>query len=382
MRKKNTIIPYKIELLLKKTSLYKKRLISKRLIINYTEVDLILNEAPPLLFEDKLSKLPKIAIIKTSSNELIEGYVNPKASWLRYERFCKNNNIPYSIYDITKSDWILEAKKYDIFICHTAATPAYQKMIESKIYVLEKIMGKFCFPSFHEVWQYEDKNIANYLYQYYNLPSIPTYVTYNKNEAINIITRINYPFISKTSIGAGSSGVEKINSRKKALDRINKIFSKRGLKTQYPYQRQKDYFYVQDFIEDATYDLRVMLVGNKAFGYYRYPNKGDFRASGANNVEKKAIPHEALMLAIDIRNKLNSRQLGVDLLFSEKSNKYYIIETSLFNQIDTPEQLVIDGVAGYYDIADVNNITFKEGKFWIQELVLRDVVTEWASNIH
>src|SRR5690606_3227628 len=119
------------------------------------------------------------------------------------------------------------------------------------------------------------------------------------------------------------------------------------------------------------------LVGDMAFGYYRYPNKGDFRASGSGNIEKKAIPEDALRLAIGVRNKLNSRQMGVDLLYSEKTKQYYIIETSLFNQIDTAEQLGIDGVPGYYDISNINNISFKEGKFWMQELVLRNVIIEW-----
>ena len=71
--------------------------------------------------------------------------------------------------------------------------------------------------------------------------------------------------------------------------------------------------------------------------------------------------------------------MGVDMLYSEKHKKYYIIETSLFNQIDTPVQLEIDGVPGYYDISDKNNITFREGKFWVQELVLRDVIEEWQT---
>ena len=39
-----------------------------------------------------------------------------------------------------------------------------------------------------------------------------------------------------------------------------------------------------------------------------------------------------------------------------------LIETSLFNQIDTPEQLVVKGIPGYYDISG-NEILFKEGKF-------------------
>ena len=137
----------------------------------------------------------------------------------------------------------------------------------------------------------------------------------------------------------------------------------------------KDLF--QEYIDDAKFDLRVMIMGNKAFGYYRYPNKGDFRASGAGNYEKRAIPIEALKIAIDVKNNLHSRLMGVDLLFSTKRQKYYIIEASLFNQIDTPEQLVIDGIPGYYDISDINNIIFKPGKFWIHELVMDEIIKEW-----
>jgi glutathione synthase/RimK-type ligase-like ATP-grasp enzyme len=378
MKSKFHFIPESIKSKLRKTSAYKNRIIKQKLVVRPSEVDTFINQAPVLYLNNDLRIKPRVAIIKSQEKSIVEGYINPKASWLRYERFCKNNDIPYGFFDITRSNWMSEAKKYDIFICHTESNPAYQEMIESKIYILENLMGKFCFPSYHEVWQYEDKNRANYLYQHYDLPTIPTYVTQNKEEAYKLIDIVGYPFISKTTIGAGSTGVFKIDNRQQAVKRINKIFGFYGLKTQYPYQRQKDYFYIQKFVDDATFDLRIMLVGDRAFGYYRYPNKGDYRASGAGNYEKKALPEDALKLAIEVRNKLKSRQMGVDLLYSNKDKKYYIIETSLFNQIDTPEQLVIDGVPGYYDISDIDNIKFKKGRFWIQELILRDLIIEWS----
>lgn len=373
----NNFIPESIKKILRKTDAYKSRAIRNKTAVKYSETGVFLDEAPVLKLDGDLKKKPKVAIIKTQATQFGEDYINPKASWLRYERFCKNNAIPYGFLDITKSDWMEEAEMYDLIICHTESNPAYQEMIESKIYILENLMGKFCFPSYHEVWQYENKNRANYLYKHYDLPTIPTYVTQNKEEAFDLIDKVGYPFITKTTIGAGSSGVRKIKTRSEAVKMINSIFCHNGLKTQYPYQRQKDYLYVQKFIDDATFDLRIMLVGNMAFGYYRYPNKGDFRASGAGNTEKKAIPEDALRLAVEVRNKLNSRQMGVDLLYSKKNKKYYIIETSLFNKIDTPEQLAIRGVPGYYDLSDIDNIRFKEGKFWVQELVIRNVITEW-----
>lgn len=88
-------------------------------------------------------------------------------------------------------------------------------------------------------------------------------------------------------------------------------------------------------MEDATFDFRIMLIGDIAFGYYRYPNKGNFRTSGASDFEK-SIALDALKLAIEIRDKLQSRQLGIDLLYSDKYSQYFNIETSLFNRIDSP----------------------------------------------
>lgn len=381
MKAKFNFIPKPIKAFLRKTSFFKKQAIAKKQVLPLDEIDSILNQAPPLLLENTVKSKPKVGIVITQESGFFVDYGNPKASWRRYKRFCDNNDIPYEYYDIKRSDWLQEADKYDIIICHTPSTPAYQEMIESKIYTLEKILGKTCFPSFHELWQYEDKIRSHYLYKKLKLPAIPTYVTHSKEEALIFANNLAYPFIAKTSIGASSSGVKKIDSKKEAFHLINKIFSYSGVKSQFPYKNQKDYLYIQEFIDDATFDLRIMLVGNMAFGYYRYPKKGDYRASGSGITIKKDIPHEALKLAADIRDKLQSRQMGVDLLYSEKKKQYMIIETSLFNQIDTPVQLEIDGVPGYYDISDRDNIVFKEGKFWMQELLIRDIVKQWMNII-
>ena len=194
---------------------------------------------------------------------------------------------------------------------------------------------------------------------------------------MNILQKQVYPFISKVHIGSASSGVKKIVSKRQAVHRLNQAFSPKGAKTMFPYLRQKNYFFVQSFIQGADYDLRIIIVGNKAFGYYRYPEKGDFRASGSGNYEKKELPEEAVRLAVSIQHKLASRLLGVDFLYSPVLKRFCVIETSLFNQIDTPEQLVVKGIPGYYDISG-NEILFKEGKFWIQELIVQEVVTNWC----
>lgn len=370
---------------IKQTGLYHKFLqtnfaknfyLKRGVILDAEKIEKRINETPAIILKNPPAKKIKVGIVKDGVIN-IEGYAHRNSSWIFYEKFLKNNKINYQFYDIYRHDWLEVAPEFDIIMWHTYSSPSDMYIAESKIYVLEKVLGKTCFPSFHEVWQYEDKNRATYLYKALNLPLIPTVISNSKTDALSLARKLSFPMIYKTYIGSSSRGVVKVNTFSKAKSIINKIFSHKGLETIYPYFRQKDTILFQEFIPDAGYDLRIMMIGNKAFGYYRYPKKNDFKASGAGIYEKKEIPKEALKIALDIKTKLNSRLMGVDLLFCNKSNQYRIIETSLFNQIDTPEQLVINGVPGYYDLS-TNEFKFKSGKFWIHELVMEYVIEEYS----
>ena len=359
----------------KLTFLRRKYRIKNGSVIKYDKIQDYQNQAPPVLLERNFEdiKKPKVGIVK--DGEYFTDYVAPNSSWLFYERYLRNSKIPYVIYDIFKDDWLEKSSDLDVIIWHTDSVPQEMYLAENKIYVLEKLLGKTCFPSFDEVWQYEDKNRANLLYRALQLPSIPTFASHSEKESLEYVSATKYPIISKVHIGAGSSGVKLIKNKSQAIKFVKRVFSYKGEKTNYSYMRQKDYVYFQEFIEDATFDLRIIIIGNKVFGYYRFPNKGDYRASGSGNYEKKELPLEAVKLAIDVKTKLNSRLMGVDLLYSNSRKKYYIIETSLFNRIDTPEQLVVDGIPGYYDIDD--DLKFKKGKFWIHELVMDFVINQY-----
>lgn len=345
------------------------------------EVRRRVDEADEVLLEYCAATPPRIGIVRDS--EPVGGYVRPNDSWLRYERFCRRNGLDYGFYDIAASDWQRQAAQYDIIVWHTPSTPAVQAMAESKIYVLERMLGKSCFPSFDELWQYEHKSRASYLYEALGLPAIPTFATNSREEALRYAAQATYPLISKIDTASKSSGVRKIATAAQAKRLIRRIFTDRsGASTRWHYVRQKDYLYLQPFVDDATFDLRIFVVDDKAFGYYRYPAAGDFRASGSGICVKKELPEEAIRLAVDTVKRLGSRLMSVDMLYSPKQGRYFIIETSLFNRIDTCEQAVVDGVAGYYDVSDPNAIRFRPGRFWLQELSLKVVVEEWLRAAH
>ena len=235
-------------------------------------------------------------------------------------------------------------------------------------------MGKVCLPSYDEIWSYEDKINAQYVYEWHGLPSIPTFITNSKEEALTHINKRIYPFISKITTGSSSLGVEVVKSKKQAKRLINKVFGSNGRKTYFPYERQKNYVYFQDFIKGSSFDLRVIVVGEKLLGYYRYPKKGDFKASGSGILEKKAIPKEALDIAYSAKQKFKSNFLATDLLFDKKTDRFLIIESSIFVGVDTSEQLVVDGIPGYYQRTPEGEYVLKEGRFWVQELTLKEVI--------
>lgn len=317
---------------------------------------------------------PYVGLVKEHGEKLVEGIY-----WTKYERFLKNNNIRYNFLDISCSNFISEAQKYDIIIWRTPSDPSSQQEAEGKIRLIEKYMGKTCLPSFDEVWFYEDKIRQDYLFRLNNLPAISTFITFSKKEAMEFIKKCEYPFVSKISTGSGSQGVKLIQNYNMAKRICDKIFDK-GLNSYWTYQKQKNYVYFQEFIKKAKFDLRIIIVGNSYFGYYREVPSNDFRASGSGIFQKKGIPEEALLIAKKVKDCMPpTRILAVDLLKNPSDNKYYIIETSIFIRVDSPEQLVVNDISGRY-IYNGNEFVFQEGKIWIQELALLELFNEWRNN--
>lgn len=314
----------------------------------------------------------KIGLVKERGYEKDAGYVNNRDYWPKFERFLLTNNILYQFYNVFSNDWIEEAHQYDLIIWHTYSSPIAKSEAESKIYYLEKVLGKKCVPSYKELWPYESKIRMHYLFRAYGLPEIDTFVTHSKEDAIKYIEQATYPLISKIDTGSSSVGVTKIGSKKEAVQFIDTIFSYKGRKSFWPDQRQKGYIVLQEFIPNALFDLRVIVVGDRLFGYYRYPKKGDFRASGTGIYEKKEIDKEALDIAWEVKQKFEARFLATDMLYDQRDEKYKIIEASFFIGIDTCEQLMVDGVPGYYHRIG-NGYCFKPGRYWMQELLLLEV---------
>ncbi len=291
--------------------------------------------------------------------------------YTKYIRYLDYNDFDYEYYNIFRSDWQEKAEKFDIIIFRPCSYPWALDDARDKIYFLEKVLGKKVLPSFKELMFYENK-----LYQYYILkelkaPVAPTFTSTDYRESLAFIKKAEYPLISKIRTGSGSSGVRLIKSKNQARRLVKRIF-RRGAPTYWPFLRQKNYVYLQQYIENDGYDLRVIVFDkDNIFGYYRKPRDNDFRASGSGIVIKKALPEEAVKIALNIAERLNYNILAVDFVKSVNDNNYYIIEASIFIQIITSTHLMEDGVPGKYRYnEETDSLEFIPGRYWMPELAL------------
>jgi hypothetical protein len=301
---------------------------------------------------------------------------NSPPYWTKYERFLLNNQFPFEYYDIHRSDWLEISKQFDIVIW---ASEAYAPELEEdrrKTYTLEKHCGKVCFPSFDTLMWYEDKITQYEWLRMYDFPVIETFISHSLPEVLERIPQCHYPLVTKVPVGAGSQGVELIKNARQAEIIARQAFSPVGRTTWWPYLRQKDYVYFQKFQPNTGYDMRVIAVGNRVFGYYRDVPQGDFRASGMGLLRREAIPEDAMQLARQLIKKLDLVIAAVDML-RDPAGKLHITEMSAFIQVDTAVQLAVDGVPGAYVFDPSGAYHFEPGKFWIQELALGEFFERW-----
>jgi len=221
-------------------------------------------------------------------------------------------------------------------------------------------------------------------------------------EAIRWAEIATFPKVFKLRRGAGSRNVWLASSNDEAVKLIKKAFGrgfrqydawggiketirkmklgKVGFKNLvkavahiiYPIQlersqgRERGYVYFQDFIPDNKFDIRVIVIGNKAFAIKRHVRENDFRASGSGFIEYKRELFGESLIEQSFQNALaiKANCAAFDYVFLE--GKALVVEVSYgFNRF------------GYYDCPGywTKDLVWHEGKFnpygWMIEDLLK-----------
>lgn len=245
------------------------------------------------------------------------------------------------------------------------------------------------FPNFKTRFHFDEKISQHYFLKSINAPIIKSWVFWNYEKANEFIEKCNYPIVFKLSVGAGSANVIKLNSCEEAKNKVDEIFKKGVLPytmNEYAdfftvknifrkkrkciqdthYALQKNYAYFQEFMPNNEYDIRVTVIGNRAFGFIRHNREGDFRASGSGKIDYdiSKIPLEAVRIAHETSKKQGFQSMAYDFLLDKKG-------AVLINEISYAymDKAVYD-CNGYWD----REISWHEGHIMPQDAHVEDFI--------
>jgi len=320
----------------------------------------------------------------------------------RWIDYCGKNKIEFKIVNAYQSDIILKLIDCDVFMWHNDhSNPKDILFAKQLLFSLEQ-KGIVVFPNFNTAWHFDDKVGQKYLLEAVDAPLVPSYVFYSKEMAFKWVENTQFPKVFKLRGGAGSANVKLADTKYEAKKLINKAFGK-GFRQYQPWSNLKErwrkyqngqtnlfdvfkgvlrfykepefsknigyergYIYFQDFIPNNNFDIRVIVIGNKAFALKRMVRKGDFRASGSGEMKfkKEEFDERCIEISFKTSKKLNAQCLAYDFVFNSQNNPL-IVEISYGFSIEA-----YDACPGYWD----NKLNWHKGLFNPQNWMIENLI--------
>lgn len=299
--------------------------------------------------------------------------------WVEY---CREENIPYKIVNCYSNNIIDQLSECDILMWHYHQADSRDILFAKQLLFSLEQTGKTVFPNFNSAWHFDDKVGQKYLLESISAPLVPSYVFYDKQKALNWIEKAIFPKVFKLRGGAGASNVSLIKTKREAKKQVKKAFG-RGFSQYKPWSslkerirnfkigngsvpdiakgiarfvyppkyskikgKQRGYIYFQDFIPDNDSDIRIIVIGGKAFAVKRLARKNDFRASGSGLKEElteETVDERCLRIAFEIMDELSAQCLSFDFVYDE-NNEPFIVEVSYGFSVD-----YYDNCPGFWD---------------------------------
>jgi len=321
----------------------------------------------------------------------------------RWIEYCDIHNINYKLVDCYRSDIVDQMSDCDGLMWHWHhVDPKAVLFARQLIYALEA-SGKKVFPNARTCWHFDDKVGQKYLFEAIGAPLVPNYVFYDRQTAMRFIEEATFPKVFKLRGGAGSSNVRLVRKKAEARKLVNKAFGRgftkidrfslfkdrfwhlkrdrniaaiwgccKGLARVFvptEYEKlagqDKGYVYFQDFIPDNNFDIRVIVIGERAFAIKRMVRDGDFRASGSGRIvhDQNQIPLDCVKIAFDTSRKLSAQCLGYDFVFDGSRSQLTEISYGFTMR-------VYDRCPGYWDI----DLTWHSGQFVAPYFMVEDFI--------
>lgn len=321
--------------------------------------------------------------------------------WIEY---CDQNGVSYSIVDCYDSDIIQSLKAFNGFLWQFAHWVPEDILIARCVITAAEQMGLNVFPNTMTCWHFDDKVAQKYLLEAVDAPLAPTHVFYDKRKALQWLRQADYPLVAKLRRGAGSFNVRLLRSYRQALRYCTRMFGRgyspipgyfadvktklrkiRGWKGilnrvgRTPaylgdiiygkrfFPKEKGYVSFQQFIPGNVCDIRISVIGNRAWGFVRGVRKNDWRASGSGTIDYDVnkVPLNCVKIAFSVANSIRSQSTAFDFVRDADGNSY-IVEIS-YGYVGA----AVYQCSGYWD----QELNWHEGHIWPEHASLIDLLS-------
>jgi glutathione synthase/RimK-type ligase-like ATP-grasp enzyme len=319
----------------------------------------------------------------------------------RWINYCQQKGIDFKLVDCYDNNIIEQLEDCDILLWHHWHVN-YMDLLKAKriLFALEH-SGVLVFPNFKTNWHFDDKIAQKYLLEKLGLPLVRSFHFVDEAMALNWAKNTEFPKVFKLKGGAGSSNVKLVRDRNQAINLIKRSFGKGFLaydrygalkeryrkflngnesffgilKSLYRYLNPPKYakmlgrlkfeVYFQDFIPNNDSDIRVVVIGKRAFAIKRLVRFNDFRASGSGSIlyDKNLFDDNLILKSFEYSKKIESQVVAFDYVYH--NNMPLIVEISYGFAIEG-----YDKCEGYWD----ENLNFHPGSFDSTSWIIEDII--------
>jgi ribosomal protein S6--L-glutamate ligase len=144
-----------------------------------------------------------------------------------------------------------------------------------------------------------------------------TVVCENADAALEAFDRLGGDVVVKPLFGSEGRGIVRVSNRDLALRTFRTL------------ERIDSVLYVQRFIENEGFDVRVLVLDGRVLGAMRRRANGDFRAnvSCRGTAEKHLLTDQEIEAALGAAQATEARFAGIDLLYG-RDGTCYVIEVN------------------------------------------------------
>lgn len=273
----------------------------------------------------------------------------------RWIEYCREREIPHKVVNGYASDIIDQLRGCRAFLWRFHHASAADEIVARPVLNAAFEMGLHVFPDISTHWHYDDKVAQKYLFDALEIPTPRAWVFVDESAALKFVNGCDLPVVAKLRSGSSSHNVKLLETRGQAVMYVRRMFSTgyhpsfrltedarwkarvisregyggwlrrikklpryirntRSAKRLHP--REVGYSYFQEYIPDNDGDIRIMVVGDKAWGVRRYNRDGDFRASGSGRIDMdpSGIDRRCIETAFKVADALRMQTVGLDFM--------------------------------------------------------------------